>query len=763
MVVNTFISTRIAKAVSMLRLRWTHAEFSASTIPAATPDTARGATGYSHFGPVSALPRGWYMVELRVKSSTIKIRGTVASGSMELSHAVLPFEFPIHAGRTCKRVVRLERAETLQVSLNLAQDDFQVEHFTIARLTESFSRSRILRKLIALHPAYKKLSHRSKGAQPDSATAEIPLSTLWTDYCDLFEGGGDAAAYREWVKRYDTPDEKFERQVQEKIGEFDKLPLVSVLMPVYNPEPRWLEEAILSVTRQHYPNWELCIADDASSDPRVAPMLTNFAVSDPRIKVVFRPKNGHISAASNSALELARGDWIALLDNDDVLPAHALFWLVDAINRNPGCQMVYSDEDKIDADGARFDPYFKSDWNPDLFYSQNLFSHLGAYRTQLVRDVGGFRLGFEGSQDHDLALRCMEVVELNDIVHVPRVLYHWRVHENSTAHSADAKPYAALAAERALNDHFRRTGVSATAEIVDFGYRVRYPLPEQLPLVSLIIPTRDNVGLLKRCITSILSKTVYFNYEVLIVNNGSRDGKTLRYLDSLKSESRINVIRDDRDFNYSALNNATVKLARGEVIALVNDDVEVISPDWLAEMVSHALRPGIGAVGARLLYPNGTIQHGGIVLGVDGVAGHAHRHLPGDSAGYCGRAGLIQSFSAVTGACLVIRKSIYENLGGLNETDLPITGNDVDFCLRVMAAGYLNVWTPYAELFHHESATRGVPDTAAKEAQAEREAAYMRAKWSHLIEHDRFYSPNLAVETEGFELGWPPRVPRLPL
>lgn len=568
----------------------------------------------------------------------------------------------------------------------------------------------------------------------------------------------DRNDYAEWIRRYDTLTDEARAALCARIDAFERKPLISVVMPAYNPKPEWLIEAIESVRKQIYPNWELCIADDASTNPYIQPILERYAKEDSRIKVIFREQNGHISAASNSALELASGEWVALLDHDDLLVEHALFWVADAINQYPEALLIYSDEDKIDEVGRRFDPYFKCDWNVDLFRSHNLITHLGVYRKDLLNDIGGFRKGLEGSQDYDLALRCIERIKPNQIHHVPRVLYHWRMHAESTAQSADAKPYAMLAGERAINEHFRRQNIDAKAEHIGHGYRVRYALPEKPPLVSLIIPTRNGLELIRQCIESILAKTTYPNYEVLIVDNGSDDPATLEYFDALKSETRIRVVRDDRAFNYSALNNSAVKLARGEVLGLLNNDLEVISPDWLSEMVTIALQPGLGAVGARLWYPNDTLQHGGVIIGVGGVAGHAHKHLPRGHFGYFGRAQLIQSLSAVTAACLVVKKNVFEEVGGLNEADLQVAFNDVDFCMRVQEVGYRNVWTPYAELYHHESATRGYEDTPEKQARFAKEVQHMKQRWGDLLLNDPAYSPNLTLDHEDFSLAWPPRI-----
>ncbi len=571
-------------------------------------------------------------------------------------------------------------------------------------------------------------------------------------------GEFDRNDYAEWIRRYDTLTDETRATLRARIDAFERKPLISVVMPAYNPKPEWLIETIESVRKQIYQNWELCIADDASTNPSIYPILEHYAKEDSRIKVVFREQNGHISEASNSALELATGEWVALLDHDDLLAEHALFWVADAINQHPDARLIYSDEDKIDEASRRFHPYFKCDWNPDLFYSHNLITHLGVYRKDLLNDIGGFRRGLEGAQDYDLALRCIERIKPNQIHHVPRVLYHWRMHAESTAQSADAKPYAMLAGERALNEHFQRKKINANAELIGFAYRVRYALPEKPPLVSLIIPTRNGLELIKQCIESILAKTTYSNYEVLIVDNGSDDPATLEYFDTLKAETRVRVVRDDRPFNYSALNNAAVKLARGEVLGLLNNDLEVISPEWLSEMVSIALQPKLGAVGARLWYPNDTLQHGGVIHGLGGVAGHAHKHLPRGHFGYSMRAQLIQTLSAVTAACLVVKKNVFEEVGGLNEADLQVAFNDVDFCLRVREAGYRNVWTPYAELYHHESATRGYEDTPEKQARFAKEVQYMKQRWGDLLLNDPAYSPNLTLDHEDFSLAWPPRV-----
>ena len=569
--------------------------------------------------------------------------------------------------------------------------------------------------------------------------------------------------YDDWVKRYDTLSVADIEPMKLKLAAQKLQPLISIVMPTYNPKIEWLIEAIESVQAQIYPHWELCIADDCSSDPRVQETLQAMAQKDKRIKVVTREKNGHISAASNSALELAQGEWIALMDHDDLLPIHALYCVAQTIHQHPDAQMIYSDEDKINEQGTRLDPYFKPDWNIDLFYSHNMFSHLGVYRKTLIDHVGGFRLGFEGAQDYDLALRCIEQIDHQHIHHIPRMLYHWRVHAQSTAQSSEAKPYAAIAGQKALNEHFQRTQLNAQCLLLDFGmYRTQYALPERLPLVSLIIPTKNAQKLVMQCVESILEKTTYPNYEIIIVDNASDDAQAIAYFKQLANEhSNIRVIRDDRPFNYSQLNNNAVQYTNGELIGLINNDIEVISPDWLGEMVSIALQKNVGAVGAKLYYPNNTIQHAGVVIGLGGVANHVFKHAYRDSLGYFGRAKLISSYSAVTAACLIIKKSIFTEVGGLDEENLKVAFNDVDFCLKVRSAGYRNVWTSFAELYHHESVSRGADDIPEKRQRFEQELAHMRKKWQTDKFEDPAYSPNLTLDFEDFSFACPPRVSKI--
>lgn len=566
--------------------------------------------------------------------------------------------------------------------------------------------------------------------------------------------------YEQWLALYGQPDAVQLTEMRAALDGFQATPTISILMPVYNPPIELLRAAIDSVLAQIYPHWQLCIANDASTDPQVAPVLAEYAAQDDRIQVVNRKENGHISLTSNSALELASGEYIALMDHDDLIVPDALYWVAEAINCDSNLALIYSDEDKITEDGAtRYDPNFKPDWNPTLLLNHNYVSHLGVYKTDIARQIGGFRQGYEGAQDWDFLLRFSEQINVSQIKHIPRVLYHWRAIEGSTATHADEKPYALIAGIHSVEQHLERTGVKALVgkhpdrDLV----RVTYTIPEPAPLVSIIIPTRNGLDVLEVCIDSILGKTTYPNYEIIIIDNGSDCPDTIEYLKQLnEGDCPIRVIRDDSPFNYSALNNRAAREARGELIALVNNDIEVITPEWLSELVGHAIQPQNGVVGARLWYPDDTLQHGGVIL-VGGVAGHAHKYFPKGHPGFSCRAIVAQNFSAVTAACFVVRKSIFDQVGGLNEQDLTIAFNDVDFCLRVQEAGYYNVWTPFAELYHYESKTRGFEDTPEKVERFNREVNYMKQRWGELLLNDPHYNANLTLDREDFSFAGRPR------
>ncbi|EWY37715.1 hypothetical protein N825_16820 [Skermanella stibiiresistens SB22] len=567
--------------------------------------------------------------------------------------------------------------------------------------------------------------------------------------------------YGAWLDLFDTLNADDIDAIRSHIDAMPARPLISVLMPVHDPDPASLRSAIESVRAQLYPDWELCVADDASTNPEIASILAEFAELDPRVKITTLPVNGNISAASNAALDLVTGSFVALLDHDDRLAPHALYRVAVELELHPDADLIYSDEDKLDAEGKRHDPHFKSGWNPELLLAQNMVSHLGVYRTALVRRVGGFRLGFEGSQDWDLALRVAEASASDRLRHIPHVLYHWRVFRGSGSFSTRQGGRAAEAGRRAVEEHLRRTGQPATVTINAAGYnRVKRTLPDPAPKVSLIVPTRDRVELLRNCVEGLLLRTDYPDLEILIVDNGSVEPATLDYFRDLASEPAVRVLHRDGPFNFSALNNFAVSQATGSIIGLINNDIQVIEPGWLTEMVSHAVRPGVGAVGAKLLYADGTIQHAGVILGMQGVAGHMHKGLGRHDHGYFNRLQLAQNLSCVTAACMVMPKSAFQAVGGFDETNLAIAFNDVDLCLKLREAGHLIVWTPHAELHHLESASRGSDMTPENHARFAAEVKHMLDRWGDTLLQDPYYNPNLSLEATAFALAGTPRALR---
>jgi GT2 family glycosyltransferase len=560
--------------------------------------------------------------------------------------------------------------------------------------------------------------------------------------------------YQIWIDAFDTVDSLARLEIRDRVAALDHSPLISVVMSVHDTPEDFLRAAVMSVTEQLYENWELCIADDASTIGHVTDVLEELRSADPRIKVVRRAENGGICAATNSALSLAEGEWVAFLDHDDVIPEHALALAVVALAEQPGAGLLYTDEDKLDGHGNRHSPYFKPDFDPLLLLGQNYLTHFLLVRRDLVAAVGGIRPGFEGSQDWDLALRVTERIEPSQVVHVPHILYHWRSHTGSTSAALAAKPYAADAGRRAVEEHLSRSGRGAVVSMLPSGHlRVTWDLPDEPPLVSVVIPTRDG-KLLRQCIDSLLNKTDYPHLEVMVVDNGSRDPDVLAYLRDRQVD--VQVIRDERPFNYAALNNEAVKQTNGEVVCLLNDDTEVIEGCWLEDMVRQLCQPDVGAVGAKLYYSDGTIQHGGVVLGIGGVGGHAYRHVSGESTGSMGRLMLAQTMTAVTGACMAVRRRAWEELGGMDEVNLPIAFNDVDFCLRLREGGWKVVWTPEAKLIHHESITRG-PEIHRRAGFAA-EGRYILRRWGDALHDDPAYNPNLSTAAEDFSLAWPPRV-----
>lgn len=713
--------------------------------------------------PHGALPGGWYWIEFTIHPEDGAALGatlSVAMRSPQAPHESFLLPEPDDAGRIACLVMFSYDVHELRIVPSVQRGTFRLGNPTLSRLGRTQALVRMLWGGAAQGWAERsRWSLRAVGgflSQVHPQGLSRATTSLYRAYRERFVNAD--RSYEAWVRRYDDLSRMDLDLLSSQAAVLASAgPLVSILLPVYNTPETWLRRCLDSVLGQTYARWELCVCDDASSQPHIARLLGEYAERDGRIKVAFRESNGHISQASNSALELATGSFVALLDHDDELRPHALQMMVAAALESPGARFVYSDEDKIDAQGKRFDPYFKPAWDRELLLGQNYLCHLSMIDAALVREVGGFREGFEGSQDHDLFLRCTARLGDGEVVHVPQVLYHWRAIPGSTALGRDEKDYASEAGKRAVASHLRENEPGARVESLSHGhFRVVRPLPEPAPRAAIIIPTRDRVDLLRTCVESVLGRTRYPDFEVIIVDNQSREPATLDYLEGLASDPRVTLLRYDHPFNYSAINNYAVANTRAELVCLLNNDIEVIDAGWLEELASRAIRPGVGAVGAMLLYPDDTIQHAGVVLGVMGVANHAFTGFAHGYPGHGGRARVAQGYSAVTGACLVVARDRYLGVGGLEE-DLAVAFNDIDFCLRLRAAGFVNQWTPFATLYHHESATRGRDTEPEKAARFLREVRLMESRWEVEIGHDPAYNPNLTLSATDFGLAFPPR------
>jgi GT2 family glycosyltransferase len=662
-----------------------------------------------------------------------------------------------------KRLFRVERRlHNLRFDPLDRPGRFSVLHFRIAWLAPFFAQDRLLRRLARHRYAAHALSPRALRHRLRTQAAEAGrpwLALALEQYDATFARHRQPSqqvprVYRDWLAEAERSEPSPQR-VRRLTAKLRQQPLVSILLPTYNTPPRFLRACVDSVRAQTYPHWQLCIADDGSTRTETRALLRELAVEDARIQLKESSRNLGIAGATNRALAAARGELCALLDHDDCLAPNALYHLVRALNRHPQASLFYSDEDKLDAQGERCEPHFKPDWNPDLLLAQNYVNHLAVYRTDLLRALGGLRGGLDGSQDHDLLLRAWR--RLGDpaaIVRIPRILYHWRACEGSTAASPGHKPATAAAGLRSLQAHLAAVAPAASVEPgpIANSYRVRWPLPSPPPLVSVLLPTRDRVDLLEPCVSALLEGTDYHPVELLIIDNASQCRATLAFLERIREDSRVRVLRWPGRFNFSAIINSAAREARGELLLLLNNDVTPLHRAWLTELVRQAVRPEIGCVGAKLHYPDGRVQHGGVILGIGGVAGHAHKHLDGGEHGYFGRLQLVQNLSAVTGACMMVRRAVFDAVGGFDAERLPVSFNDVDFCLRVREAGYRNLWTPEAELCHRESASRGADEAPHQRARAAEEQAWMRRRWGRRLRRDPAYNPNLSLEHEDFSL-----------
>ena len=544
--------------------------------------------------------------------------------------------------------------------------------------------------------------------------------------------------YRKWL---DEQDNTFDMK------KLKYNPLVSIVIPTYNVSEKLLSECLYSILNQSYTNFEICIADDCSTNKETLNILKKYESND-KIKIVYRKKNGHISEASNSALKIASGEYIALVDNDDVLDKNALYYMVEKLNEHK-YDLVYSDEDKLDFKGQRCFPHFKPDYSIDTFLSSNYFCHFTIIKKSVVDEVKGFRSEYNGAQDYDLFLRLID--KTDDIGHVSKILYHWRMTEGSTSSKGNNKNYAYVAGKKALEDYFKRNNIKSKVHMIGDPqmYRIEYLLDKE-PKISIIIPTKDKSEVLKTCINSIYNKTNYSNYEIIVIDNNSNEDSTFKLLKEYEKRDNFKSYRLECPFNYSYINNYAVSKSTGDYIVLLNNDTEIISPNWLKDMVGYASQKHIGCVGVKLLYPNKTVQHCGVVTGVGGVAMHANVSTGDENYGYFGRLVSVYNWSCVTAACLMISKEKYESIGGLNE-DLKVAYNDVDLCLKVIDKGLYNVVLPYVKLFHYESLTRGDDMSFSQKKRFTEEINYMCDKWKNKLLNDPFYNANLS-HTYAFRL-----------
>lgn len=553
--------------------------------------------------------------------------------------------------------------------------------------------------------------------------------------------------YQEWYEKNKPSEEELARQRKKK---WKNPVVISVLVPAYRTPEVFLKQMMESVLFQTYPYLELCIADGSGTDDSVENVVKEYQKKDPRVRYRRLEKNEGIAGNTNAAIEMASGDYLALFDHDDLLSPNALFEVASAIEKEKA-DVIYTDEDKVTSDlKEHFQPHFKPDFNPDLLCANNYICHLFVVKRSLALKLGGQDPAYDGAQDYDFIFRCTENAE--KIVHVAKILYHWRVHQASTADNPSSKLYAFDAGKRAIEAHLARIGAKAeVSHTKDLGfYRVKYQVQGN-PMVSIVIPNKDEKETLKKCLESIWKKTSYPNYEIILVENNSTTQEIRDYYKELDGKKRVRVVYWDKEFNYSAINNFGISYAKGEYILCLNNDITVISPDWLEELLANCQRPEVGIVGARLYYPDNTIQHAGIVLGMGGCAGSLFVGLARSRGGYLHKAALQQDLSAVTAACFMVKKEVFEKVGGFEEK-LAVAFNDVDFCLKVRHAGYLVVYDPYAELYHHESKTRGYENTEAKKRRFQEEIEYMRCHWMPDILRDPYYNENLSLKASDYSL-----------
>ncbi|HJB28825.1 MAG TPA: glycosyltransferase family 2 protein [Candidatus Blautia faecavium] len=570
---------------------------------------------------------------------------------------------------------------------------------------------------------------------------------FWIRLHERFEP--EEVPYGPWYEAYKPDEAALEKQRNHK---FSKTPLISIAVPAYKTPGVFLRQMIRSVQDQTYGNWELCIANGSPEDEEMKKILRECAREDSRIRYKNLKENLGIAGNTNEAFAMAGGEFVGLLDHDDLLAPNALYEAVKAVNKNPQADVIYTDEDKVTTDlSEHFQPHLKPDFSLDLLRSNNYICHFFIVRREILEKTGGFRKEFDGAQDHDLIFRCVE--QAREIAHIPEILYHWRTHKASTADNPASKMYAFDAGKRAIEAHLDRMGVKGiVSHTKDLGFfRVKYPI-QGSPLVSVIIPNKDEEPTLRACIDSIREKTTYKNYEILIIENNSTSKEIFQYYKELSGQENIRIFNWKKEFNYSAINNYGASKARGEYLLFLNNDVTVITPDWMEEMLGVCQRKEVGAVGVKLLYPDNTIQHAGCVIGIGGIAGHMFVDMPADRTGYLHKASILQDMSAVTAACMMMKRKAFEEAGGFTE-ELAVAFNDVDLCLKVRKEGYLIVYDPYAQLYHMESKTRGEEDSEKKLRRFQTEIEYMRCHWLDILKNgDPYYNKNLSLTKWNYSL-----------
>lgn len=570
---------------------------------------------------------------------------------------------------------------------------------------------------------------------------------FWIRLHERFEP--EEVPYGPWYRAYIPTEETLETQRKQK---FDYSPLISIAVPAYQTPVEFLRQMIESLIVQTYSNWELCIVNASPDNEEMQKVLAEYSAGDSRVRFCNLKENLGIAENTNRAFAMTKGEFVGLLDHDDLLAPNALYEIVKILQDHPQADALYTDEDKVTTGlDEHFQPHLKPDFNLDLLRSNNYICHFFVVRKSIVEKAGGFRKEFDGAQDYDFIFRCTE--NAGEVLHVPEILYHWRTHKASTADNPASKMYAFEAGKRAIEAHLERTGTKGeVSHTQDLGfYRVKYPVQGK-PLVSVIIPNKDEKETLQTCLEMLEKNTGYQNFEIIIVENNSTTDEIFRYYKELSGNRKIHLLRWGKEFNYSAINNFAVAHAKGEYLLFLNNDVKSINSDWLEEMLGVCQRPEVGGVGAKLIYPDNTIQHAGCVIGMGGIAGHMFVDMPADRTGYLHKASLLQDMSAVTAACLLMKKEVFEQAGGFTE-ELAVAFNDVDLCLKVRKNGYLIVYDPYAKLYHMESKTRGAEDSKEKVRRFQTEIEYMRCHWIDILKNgDPCYNKNLSLTKWNYSL-----------